>query len=167
MSKTKSFIYKGKQSFSSSKLEQINRQFKQINKLDYDIQSNEIYLVLTKSNDINEEGIKDILSAKEYSEEFTFYNGPRLGTISPWSSKTEDIVKNVGLKDILRVERLFGFKINLDINPHKVDFSMFFDRMTQSIYFQKEEFQNLFSSDLARPLTYIDITEKGKKEIST
>ena len=87
MSKTKSFIYKGKQSFSSSKLEQINRKFKQVNNIESEIQSNEIYLVLTNFNDIDEEGIKDILSGEEYSEEFEFYVGPRLGTISPWSSK--------------------------------------------------------------------------------
>ena len=165
MSKTKSFIYKGKQSFSSSKLEQINRKFKQVNNIESEIQSNEIYLVLTNFNDIDEEGIKDILSGEEYSEEFEFYVGPRLGTISPWSSKTEDIIKNVGLKNILRVERLFGFKVDLDIKPNKFDFSMFFDRMTQSIYFQKDEFQNLFNSDIPRTLTYIDIVKKGKKEL--
>ena len=88
MSKTKNFIFKGKQSFSSSKLDQIKRQFSNSNQINAKISSNEIYLVLSKSEKINYEGLHDILFAKENDEEFNFYVGPRLGTISPWSSKT-------------------------------------------------------------------------------
>ena len=150
MSKTKNFIVKGKQSFSSSKLEQISREFKQANNLDAEIESNEIYLILTNAKEINEEGIKDVLSATEQDETFTFYVGPRLGTISPWSSKAEDIISNVGLKNILRVEKLFGFKINCNINEGNIDLSMFFDRMTQSIYIEEKDFQNLFIEDPPR-----------------
>ena len=134
MSKTKSFIFKGSQSFSSSKLDQIKHKFNKINEVDADIYSNEIYLVLAEKSDININSIKDILSATELDEDYTFYVGPRLGTISPWSSKTEDIIKNVGIKNVTRVERLFGFKIDTDIDNHKNDLSMFYDRMTQSIY---------------------------------
>ena len=112
MSKTKSFIFKGKQSFSSSKLEQIRRQFNKSNNLNAEIHSNEIYLILADSDAFNLDGILDVLSASTQDEEFSFYVGPRLGTISPWSSKTEDIVRNVGLNNIIRVERLFGFQIN-------------------------------------------------------
>ena len=165
MSKTKNFIFKGKQSFSSSKLEQISREFKQANNLDAEIESNEIYLILTNGNEINEEGIKDVLSATEQDETFTFYVGPRLGTISPWSSKTEDIISNVGLKNILRVEKLFGFKINRNINEDNIDLSMFFDRMTQSIYTEEKDFRNLFIADPPRLLNHIDVIKNGKKEL--
>jgi len=165
VSKTKNFIFKGKQSFSSSKLEQISREFKQANNLDAEIESNEIYLILTNAKEINEEGIKDVLSATEQDETFTFYVGPRLGTISPWSSKTEDIISNVGLKNILRVEKLFGFKINCNINEGNIDLSMFFDRMTQSIYTEEKDFQNLFIADPPRLLNHIDVIKKGKKEL--
>ena len=88
VSKTKNFIFKGKQSFSSSKLDQIKHQFSNSNKIDAKISSNEIYLVQSKSETINHEGLQDILAARENDVEFTFYVGPRLGTISPWSSKT-------------------------------------------------------------------------------
>jgi hypothetical protein len=67
--------------------------------------------VQIESDDIDIDGLKDILSADEFQDDFSFYVGPRLGTISPWSSKTEDIVKNVGFKNIKRVERLYGFKL--------------------------------------------------------
>ena len=165
MSKTKSFIFKGKQSFSSSKLEQIKHEFNKLNHLDTEIYSNEIYLILADAHSINLDGIKDVLSATEHDEEFSFYIGPRIGTISPWSSKTEDIVRNVGFDNIYRVERLFGFKIDSNLDYPNLDTSMFYDRMTQSIYSDSKDFQNLFISDKARPLNYIDLINKGKEEL--
>ena len=127
MSKTKSFIFKGKQSFSSTKLEQISLEFNKLNKLEAKINSNEIYFIHLNSDQSDLAGIKDILSATEYEDDFSFYVGPRLGTISPWSSKTEDIIKNVGLDNVLRVERLFGFQINCDLDQSNFNTSMFYD----------------------------------------
>ena len=43
----------------------------------------DIYL-RSKSEKINHDGLQDILASKENDTEFTFYVGPRLGTISPW-----------------------------------------------------------------------------------
>ena len=90
-------------------------------------------MVQSKSEKINHEGLQDILAAKENAAEFTFYVGPRLGTISPWSSKTEDIIKNVGFDNIERVERLYGFNLECDSEINALHLSMFYDRMTQSI----------------------------------
>ena len=165
MSKTKNFIFKGKQSFSSSKLDQIKHQFSNSNKINAKISSNEIYLVQSKSEKINHEGLQDILAAKENDAEFTFYVGPRLGTISPWSSKTEDIIRNVGFDNIERVERLYGFNLECDSEINALDLSMFYDRMTQSIYNIKDDFKNLFKSDKSRSLNHINILEEGKSEL--
>ena len=165
MSKTKNFIFKGKQSFSSSKLDQIESQFSKLNKFDTKISSNEIYLIQSVSETSNQEGLKDILSAEENDIEFSFYVGPRLGTISPWSSKTEDIIKNVGFNDVLRVEKLNGFIIENDIDLSTLDLSMFYDRMTQSLYFNQNDFKDLFKSDSSRTLNHIDIIKKGKSEL--
>ncbi|MDA9688605.1 phosphoribosylformylglycinamidine synthase [Gammaproteobacteria bacterium] len=165
MSKTKNFIFKGKQSFSSSKLDQIKHQFSNSNKIDAKISSNEIYLVQSKSEIINHEGLQDILAAKENDTEFAFYVGPRLGTISPWSSKTEDIIRNVGFDNIERVERLYGFNLECDSEINALDLSMFYDRMTQSIYNNKDDFKNLFKSDKPRSLNHINILEAGKSEL--
>ena len=165
MSKTKNFIFKGKQSFSSSKLDQIESQFSKLNKFDTKISSNEIYLIQSVSETSNQEGLKDILSAEENDIEFSFYVGPRLGTISPWSSKTEDIIKNVGFNDVLRVEKLNGFIIENDLDLNTLDLSMFYDRMTQSLYFNQNDFKDLFKSDSSRTLNHIDIIKKGKSEL--
>ena len=165
MSKTKNFIFKGKQSFSSSKLDQIESQFSKLNKFDTKISSNEIYLIQSVSETSNQEGLKDILSAEENDIEFSFYVGPRLGTISPWSSKTEDIIKNVGFNDVLRIEKLNGFIIENDLDLNTLDLSMFYDRMTQSLYFNQNDFKDLFKSDSSRTLNHIDIIKKGKSEL--
>ena len=165
MSKTKNFIFQGKQSFSSSKLAQIKDQFNKSNQLDAEFNSNEIYIVLADSDQFNKEGIKDILCAEDSNDQFNFYVGPRLGTISPWSSKTEDIIKNVGLKNILRIDILYGFRPDLKLDFDNLDFSMFFDRMTQSIYRNHDDFKNIFASDGPRSLNHIDILDKGKSEL--
>jgi len=165
VSKNKSFIFQGKESFSRSKLLQIQTSFNQNNNLDADISSNEVYIVLSARNKINDQAFQDIFSASKFNEDFTFYVGPRIGTISPWSSKTEDIIKNVGFKDIIRVEKLFGFNIKTEIHMKDLDISMFFDRMTQQIYYSHHDVENLFISDSPRPLNYINLLEKGKEEL--
>ena len=165
MSKIKSFIFKGKQSFSRSKLEKINHEFNKSNNLNTEISSNEIYFVLTDSSKIDVNALKDVLSASENNQDFSFYVGPRLGTISPWSSKTEDIIRNVGFKNILRVEKLFGYLIDSKISNQNLNTSMFIDRMTQSIYWNKEDFENLFVPDKPRSLNQINILDKGKDEL--
>jgi len=102
-----------------------------------------------KVNDVDKKILIELLrygneEKNDWSSDFKIIVTPRFGTISPWSSKTEDIISNVGLKNILRVEKLFGFKINCNINEGNIDLSMFFDRMTQSIYTEEKDFQNLF-----------------------
>ena len=164
MSKNKSIIFKGNHGFSRSKLEQLTQHFNKVNQTKTNISCNEIYLVQVESDDIDVDGLKDILSADEFQNDFSFYVGPRLGTISPWSSKTEDIIKNVGFKNIKRVERLYGFKLD-QLLEHSHDFSMFYDRMTQEVYKSKDDFQHLFVSDAPRPLNYVDILKNGKQAL--
>ena len=111
MSKTNTFILQGKKSFSDSKLEQLNLDFNKSNNLQAQINSSEIYILSSQNQNLDLGELKDILSADDEIKSFSFIVGPRSGTISPWSSKTEDIIKNVGVADIDRVERFYGFDI--------------------------------------------------------
>ena len=124
MSKTKSFIFQGKQSFSSSKLEQLSKKFTELNEFETNINSHEIYFVEVKNGESELEDLKDILSAQNLTDTFNFYIGPRLGTISPWASKTEDILKNVGLNNIVRIEKLNGFIIESSKHPEELNLSI-------------------------------------------
>ena len=47
---------------------------------------------------------------EETHKDCSFYIGARLGTISPWSSKAGDILKNIGF-DHLRIEKFVGFNL--------------------------------------------------------
>ncbi|MDB3996737.1 phosphoribosylformylglycinamidine synthase [Gammaproteobacteria bacterium] len=165
MSKINTFILQGKKSFSDSKLEQLNFEFNNSNNTQSKISSNEVYIVASQNLNLDLGSLKNILNADNNLDSFSFLAGPRSGTISPWSSKTEDIIKNVGIKDVDRVERFNGFNISDQTNIDGIDLSMFFDRMTQSIYLNSDECINFLHADPQRSISVIDILKGGIKTL--
>lgn len=94
-----------------------------------------------------------------------FLVAPRLGTISPWSSKATDIFRNCGLSSVLRVERAMHVRVvgadgrvltAQDLQPA---LGLFHDRMTQGIYTSLESF---FSHIAPAPLRTVDILTRGR-----
>ena len=59
---------------------------------------------------------------------------PRLGTISPWSSKATDIARNCGLASVRRIERgiLFFVSSKEKIDRERIG-ALLHDRMTESV----------------------------------
>jgi phosphoribosylformylglycinamidine synthase len=165
VSKTNTFILQGKKSFSDSKLEQLNFEFNNSNNRKSNISSNEIYIVASQNKNLDLKSLKNILNADDNLDSFSFIVGPRSGTISPWSSKTEDIIRNVGIKDVDRVERFNGFNISDELNIDETNLSMFFDRMTQSIYLNSNECINFLNVDPQRSVSVIDILKGGIKTL--
>ena len=55
------------------------------------------------------EKVKALLSADEVSFVPNFVITPRIGTQSSWSSKAQDIFKNVGINAVHRLERFKAF----------------------------------------------------------
>ena len=161
MSKTNTFILQGKKSFSDSKLEQLNFDFNKSNNQKSQIISKEIYILASQNAELNLNELKNILNADESLESFSFFIGPRSGTISPWSSKTEDIIKNVGVADIDRVEKFYGFTISSFSEKENLDLSMFFDRMTQSVYLSFEECTDFLNIAEQRNISHINIINEG------
>jgi phosphoribosylformylglycinamidine synthase len=68
---------------------------------------------------------------------------PRLGTISPWSSKATDIARNCGLSAVRRIERGTLFYIENLGNAARVR-PLLHDRMTETILGSPEEAEKLF-----------------------
>jgi phosphoribosylformylglycinamidine synthase len=161
VSKTNTFILQGKKSFSDSKLEQLNFDFNKSNNQKSQIISKEIYILASQNAELNLNELKNILNAEESLESFSFFIGPRSGTISPWSSKTEDIIKNVGVADIDRVEKFYGFTIASFSEKENLDLSMFFDRMTQSVYLSFEECTDFLNIAEQRNISHINIINEG------
>ncbi len=75
--------------------------------------------------------------------------GPRVGTISPWSSRATDIILNCGI-DVLRAEKLNFFAFNTKSNKEipKKDLikigSIIYDQMTESIFLEHQNIEELF-----------------------
>ena len=164
VSKTSCLFLQGKKSFSISKLDQLNRAFNKANAQEASISCYEVYLIASQSDlDSQLDEILQIVKGSKDLDQFTFLVGPRAGTITPWSSKTEDIFKNVGIKNIERVERFFGFSIEGFNKPiSSLDLSMLFDRMTQDVYQSTADCSSILKPNPKRLINHIDIIANGK-----
>jgi phosphoribosylformylglycinamidine synthase len=85
---------------------------------------------------------------------------PRLGTVSPWSSKATDIARNCGLARVRRIERgtLFHIESATPINVAAIA-PLLHDRMTETILGSFEEAARLFAHVGPRPLATIPLRE--------
>lgn len=90
----------------------------------------------------------------------TFWIVPRIGTISPWSSKATDILRGCGFA-IERVER--GVAVELDGAPAPGSVAWtavaaaLHDPMTQSVIVAREALDGVFATGAAGPLVHIGL----------
>jgi len=98
------------------------------------------------------------------SDEIQILVTPRVGTISPWSSKATDIFQNCNTP-IHRLERglLFTLKGVKEIS-NEVKLALH-DRMTESVFAQIDDAKALFSETAPKPLNSIDILGQGKEAL--
>jgi phosphoribosylformylglycinamidine synthase len=89
---------------------------------------------------------------------------PRLGTISPWSSKATDIVRQCGLEAVRRVERGTWFHLAGAASLEPV-LPFLHDRMTESVPGSLEAAAELFRHVAPKPLTEIDVKQRGRAAI--
>jgi phosphoribosylformylglycinamidine synthase len=99
---------------------------------------------------------------------------PRLGTISPWSSKATDIARNCGFAFVKRVERAVAFHASgkdRDSLPGSASLketslgalaARLHDRMTESVLDSIDAAQALFHHVAPQPLTAVDLQRGGK-----
>lgn len=90
---------------------------------------------------------------------------PRLGTLSPWSSKATDIARRCGLDDVVRIERgmaVWLSDIGLSESQQSLAIELLLhDRMTQSVLHSLDEARALFQTGARRPLVEVDIQQSG------
>jgi phosphoribosylformylglycinamidine synthase len=85
---------------------------------------------------------------------------PRLGTVSPWSSKATDIARNCGLASVRRVERGILFFVDAEDQIDRASVSaLIHDRMTESVLASLEEADGLFAHVAPRPLGRVPLAE--------
>ncbi|TCK17420.1 phosphoribosylformylglycinamidine synthase [Thiogranum longum] len=97
-----------------------------------------------------------------------FWVVPRIGTISPWSSKATDIAHNCGLLNVSRIERGISFDlgleagVTLDGDTLESLLAILHDRMTESVLTRAEDAEALFSHAEPAPLSRVDILQGGR-----
>ena len=90
---------------------------------------------------------------------------PRLGTISPWSSKATDIARQCGFDKVLRIERGVAFSLEargLDERLLTAVMPRLHDRMTESVLSGVEAADALFHHYPPQPLATVDVTGGGR-----
>lgn len=95
---------------------------------------------------------------------------PRVGTISPWSSKATDIVQNCGLSKLRRIERGIAFYIEsstaLSMAELAIVDAYIHDRMTQDVLQNFDSASDLFQRSEPRELKSVRILERGKDALT-
>jgi len=92
-------------------------------------------------------------------EDNYFFITPRPGTISPWSSKATEILKNCDINFVQRIEKgmCYNFTRKFDSATLNEMGKIIFDRMTQEVFTNLHESSALFSESLPRQGKDIDI----------
>jgi phosphoribosylformylglycinamidine synthase len=94
---------------------------------------------------------------------------PRLGTVSPWSSKATDIATNCGLVGISRIERGVSWTLSMkkgrepDLNAI---LPFLHDRMTESVLLDETEAEKLFHHVAPQPFKSVDVLKGGKRALN-
>ncbi|MDF3130903.1 phosphoribosylformylglycinamidine synthase [Kiritimatiellaeota bacterium B1221] len=132
------------------------------------LEATEIYLLETAQelNTLAAEHTHALLAASgPFTQSDGFFVTPRMGTISPWSSKATDIFNHCGLEAIARVERGIHFRILkadgsvcalADLSADALD--LLHDRMTEGVYDNLDKF---FSHFEPAPLRTVPLIEEG------
>jgi len=91
---------------------------------------------------------------------------PRIGTISPWSSKATDIAHNCGLQQVKRIERGTAFYLatNTPLTPQEYEIAaaLLHDRMVEQTLTSLDQAQGLFVQTQPAPLERVDILQGGR-----
>lgn len=91
--------------------------------------------------------------------------GPRAGTISPWSSKATEILKNCNIENLVRVEQV---QI-LNFESNQVDLAQvqnhIIDKMTDQLYVNLSELEQLFQHQEPKPIKSIGLTIQNLNEL--
>jgi phosphoribosylformylglycinamidine synthase len=91
---------------------------------------------------------------------------PRVGTISPWSSKATEIAQICGLSGIRRLERGIAYRMTGDVADAVKEVAPFLhDRMTQTVFRRPDEVEALFQHAEPAPLRSVDMSEGGREAL--
>lgn len=141
----------------------------------YAVQAEYIYFVESKELVQSQlKTLQQLLQAKKFSdknfnENLSIIVVPRLGTISPWSSKATDIAHVCDLKNINRIERGIVYHLQSKQQLTKVQLTqaaaILHDRMIEDVLFDFNEIDKIFVHGKATTFQTIDILNQGEQAL--
>jgi phosphoribosylformylglycinamidine synthase len=90
---------------------------------------------------------------------------PRIGTISPWSSKATEIAHRCGLRLVRRIERGIVYVAAGPVDDPDALAAALHDRMTESVLECAEDAARIFERSSPRPLTTVDVLGSGSRAL--
>ena len=166
--------YSGSPALSTFRRDKLLKELQQVISTLTDINANYLYFIEKTQNLTEEENkkLRALLPDAHISND-NLYEGqhllviPRLGTLSPWSSKASEIVALCGLENtVTRVERgtLWHFKSTTPLNIQQLAelATHIHDRMTETVLARIRDADPLFDHASARPLVIIDALQQGR-----
>lgn len=167
-------IFEGLSALSPFKTEKILADAKKISNKVESVSAQYIHVVeLGVELDSEQENI--VKSLLNYNREYgsaepkghTFITAPRVGTISPWSSKATDIIRNTGINAVKRVERavLFGIEGQVSNSELRAIENLVHDRMVEEVFTCKDDLHRLFSVTDPKELEFVNVLENGAQAI--
>ena len=94
--------------------------------------------------------------------ELTLYVVPRVGTVSPWSSKATDIARVCGLAGVRRIERGRAYQFTGVRELAPVAWSELHDPMTESVLADAAGLHHVFDEQPRRQLRSVDVLKEGR-----
>ena len=121
------------------------------------------------NDSLDENKTKQLNQLLSYSEPLAINNAissivivPRLGTISPWSSKATDIMHLCDMAQITRIERAVIYHFDAEIINQPAVLACVMDKMTESELTSIEQAQSIFDHFEPQPFSSVDILAQGK-----
>ena len=130
---------------------------------------------IQSDKDLNQSNKKALYKLLDYAPGVKLVNSkhkititPRIGTISPWSSKATDICKLCGLSVVSRIERGINYHFDRAVNVNELAtiLELVMDKMTESVLNDMNDSDLLFNEFMPNKFDTIDILSQGKSAIN-
>ena len=169
---------RGNPSLSQFRRQRLNQQLNQLVSSISDVYAEFVHFV-DASESLSESDTQVLNQLLHYGPTVEFENlnvqsiwvTPRIGTISPWSTKASDIAHNSGLSNVRRIERgiryWFVAEEALTEEQLKVVATAVHDRMTESFFTEEPTQSDLFSDHTPAPLTEVDTQAFGREALAS
>lgn len=167
----------GNSALSDASITKLKQQFKAKGCELSQLSAKYVHVVDVEQDALNKQQQEVLHSILEYgvheeesnTEGHKIYAMPRIGTISPWSSKASDIAHICGLNQIQRIERGIQFTIDASISKAELEkhLGLLHDKMVEQIFYDESDCEQLFSHHTPKPLSHVDILASGKSALET